>query len=1011
MGNAHRKHRRQPSSSPVYNQYTTARNAYFHAVRRSKTQHWEDFLAQASEADVFKAMKYTKPGIAAKVPAINYSLEGVSRKATTFEEKCNAFITTLFPTHQPEASAAATADTGTTTYTGQHLPRPQNPQKSTSSASKDPGQWEWPDLGYTELAEAINTSSPRKAPGPNRVGFAVIQRAYKVYPDIFNRIYRTLFSIGYHPKAWRQAIGIILPKPGKEDYTIPKAYRVIALLNCLGKILEKIVASRLGYLASTKISILNNTQMGGRQQRSAIDTALLLLHYIQGQRVPKKGGKRPRNVVTTTVFLDIKGAFDYVKKPQLLRIIEELGLPQTLRNWVDCFVTDRSIQLAFEGQIQQPTPLTTGVPQGSPVSPILFLLYVSHIIGKRGLQLSYIDDFSLSVTSRSAAKNCRELEAIIDTLFDLASEKSVIFDPSKTELIHFHTHRKPVTEALRVGDITISPKEVVRWLGVWFDSKLTFKPHVEKRVALATAAFFRLQRLGSTQKRLSFRGLRQLYVACIAPIADYGFQLWWGSKKATALLRPYNKLQAIATPLILGAFRGSPQKALELEASIPPPEVRFERACDGYSLRIHQAPWTHPVKAAVSSLVRDDLGESGSEDDNRASAASVLSYLEPTTQLLRLVGMIRRYVEKWDLETPAADRPPWLRRSYIVTDISLEPKEIEAVDHINRVQGSLEKGVRIYYTDGSQGTIEGEKQCSAAYCRLATPTAIAAADSWNLGGRIEVADAEVFAVAKVLEAIRYGTEKLPNNVPKPVPIIIFVDSQAAILRIRNPGNNRWARKIQQMAKALWDIATVGIYWCPGHCGVYGNDVADSLAKGAIETRPCPEAYTSYSHIKRLAKAQALQHWQELWEKEVRKGPRAKGLGKHYQAVAQETLRFALKPLDLQMLRKHQSAYIQLKTGVGYIRAHQHTIRKALFDTCFGACGARQTTQHLLLECPTYRTQRATLRRALIKEKLPLTLPVLFGSTTGRLALQAFLRSTLICTAQWYYHSGVIAASP
>jgi hypothetical protein len=157
---------------------------------------------------------------------------------------------------------------------------------------------------------------------------------------------------------------------------------VIALLNCLGKVLEKIVATRLSYLASSRISILNNTQMGGRKQRSAIDTALLLLHHIQ----EKRGAvRRASKVVTSTVFLDIKGAFDYVQKPQLLKIIEDLGLPSSLRSWVDSFVSDRTIRLAFEGQTQPATPLTTGVPQGSPVSPILFLLYVYYILGNRGL--------------------------------------------------------------------------------------------------------------------------------------------------------------------------------------------------------------------------------------------------------------------------------------------------------------------------------------------------------------------------------------------------------------------------------------------------------------------------------------------------------------------------------------------------------------------------------------------------------------------------------------------------
>jgi len=991
MQAAYRAHRRDPAASLLLDQWKAARNSYFHSTRKAKIQHWEKFLQNATEREVFQAMRYTKPMTSSKIPTINYTVDGEARQATTFDEKCQAFLTSLFPT--PLAVAA-------------DHPQAPAPQKSTRSASKVSGAWKWPRLTNDEVAAAIATSSPRKAPGPDRIGFAIIQRAYKAHPDIFNKIYKTLFNIGYHPKCWKGAIGIILPKPGKGDYSVPKAYRVIALLCCLGKVLEKIVATRLGYLANGKISILNGSQMGGRTQRSAIDTALLLLHHVQQHQAATK---RTSNAVSTTVFLDIKGAFDYVKKPQLLRIIDELGLPRTLRSWVDSFMSDRTIQLAFEGQAQLPTPLNTGVPQGSPVSPILFLLYVHHITGSKGLQLSYMDDFSITASSKSAEKNCAELESVIRQLWELASQQEVIFDPSKTELIHFSTRRQAHTAGIRVGDITILPKEVVRWLGVWFDSKLTFKPHVEKRVALATAAFYRLQRLGSTQKHMSFRALRQLYTACVAPIADYGVQLWWGSKRASGLLKTYCRLQAQVLPLVLGAFRGSPGRALELEASVPPPEVRFERACNAYALRIHQIPWRHPVKAAVSSLARDELGNAESEDEHQPSANSILNYLQPDTQLLQLVCRLKAISTTWDLETPEEPQPPWARTPYVSIYMSRRPKEAAARDHISQLPAILaDIGTRVYYTDGSQGTVKGKIQGSAAYCRLASLTTVAAMDSWNLGSRVEVADAEVFAVAKVLEAVTasHGTEALPDLC---TTIVIFVDSQAAILRIRSPRGNRWARKIQTAAQALQGRAAVRIHWCPGHCGVHGNEVVDDLAKKALKKPPCSEAYTSFSHIRRLVKAQALDQWRTMWTTEASK-PRPQGLGKHYQTISQDSLRFSFKPVFLQLPRKHQTAYIQLKTGIGYLRSYQFTIKKTPFNTCFGNCRSRQTTWHLVLECWTYNAQRALLRKALERVRLPLTLRTLFGTLKGRKALQTYLLDTKICTSQWYYHFGAIRDS-
>jgi hypothetical protein len=105
--------------------------------------------------------------------------------------------------------------------------------------------------------------------------------AYKANPKPFVTLYSYLFTYGYHPQAWREAIGIVLAKKGKDDYTSPKSYRVISLLNCLGKLLEKIFASRLAYLANIKDYFLHPSQLGGRKQRSALDTALLLLNKIQ----------------------------------------------------------------------------------------------------------------------------------------------------------------------------------------------------------------------------------------------------------------------------------------------------------------------------------------------------------------------------------------------------------------------------------------------------------------------------------------------------------------------------------------------------------------------------------------------------------------------------------------------------------------------------------------------------------------------------------------------------------
>ena len=134
-------------------------------------------------------------------------------------------------------------------------------------------------------------------------------------------MFSTLFNYRYHPKCWRKATGAILKKAGKPDYSAPKAYRVISLLSCLGKVNERIIANRLGALAEVS-PLLHHSQMGGRRQKSAIDAALLLQDNIQKAKLAK--------LKTTIGFFDVKGAFDHVARNRLLSILKQLGLPLSL---------------------------------------------------------------------------------------------------------------------------------------------------------------------------------------------------------------------------------------------------------------------------------------------------------------------------------------------------------------------------------------------------------------------------------------------------------------------------------------------------------------------------------------------------------------------------------------------------------------------------------------------------------------------------------------------------------
>ena len=177
-------------------------------------------------------MAYTKDIIVQPIPNIRNIRTNALE--TDFSGQCDAFRTALFP--DP----------------------PTAPDIDFSDYSGDP-DWNWPILSNIELENAYTSKIKGKTPGPDLITQEIITQAYNAIPDIFFQVYSILINTGYHPKPWKQATGVILKKPGKPDYSAPKAYRVISLLNCLGKVSERILAQRLSYLAETT-TLLHPTQ-------------------------------------------------------------------------------------------------------------------------------------------------------------------------------------------------------------------------------------------------------------------------------------------------------------------------------------------------------------------------------------------------------------------------------------------------------------------------------------------------------------------------------------------------------------------------------------------------------------------------------------------------------------------------------------------------------------------------------------------------------------------------------
>ena len=176
--------------------------------------------------------------------------------------------------------------------------------------------------------------------------------------------------------------------------------------------------------------------------------------------------------ITSCLFMDIKGAFDHVSINQLLKICQKLQLPISLCKWIESFMSDRQIQLAFDGEKYRKVQIKTGIPQGSPVSPILFLIYISFLFKNEADNiyikfLSYLDDIAIIASGESAQENCQALKIAALKLIQWGKENTIDFDSEKTELIHFQNKRDPDGAEIQLNEsLIIKPKIDVKWLGI-----------------------------------------------------------------------------------------------------------------------------------------------------------------------------------------------------------------------------------------------------------------------------------------------------------------------------------------------------------------------------------------------------------------------------------------------------------------------------------------------------------------------------------------------------------------
>src|SRR5216117_97176 len=412
--------------------FQALKSDYFYKIKQAKATCWNDFLENAVEKDIFKAFNYTKFNKIKKLSIIQYQHENKKITAIIFEQKCEAFMQVLFK-KSSQSEAVNWND----------------------YIEKD---WKWPVVSRDEIKEAIFSSSIRKAAGPDKISFLILQKAFENIENRFVILYSNLISYDYHSICWREAIGAILKKPNRKA-SLHKSYRVISLLNSMTKTAEKIIASRLAYLANTT-NIVNFDQISSRKQISAIDAVMSLVHDIQLAK--------NENKIISVLFMNVKRAYDHVSCNQLLKICKNLDLSRSLCSWIECFMNNRYVQLAFDESKQEKTRVEIEISQKSSISSILFLIYIRDIFSEiNSMQVrssSYVDDIELVASSETIKENCLMLENAAEKLLQLQNQNNIQFDMKKIKLIYFHTKRSIDNNnfSVTIKNNQMQPKNLIR---------------------------------------------------------------------------------------------------------------------------------------------------------------------------------------------------------------------------------------------------------------------------------------------------------------------------------------------------------------------------------------------------------------------------------------------------------------------------------------------------------------------------------------------------------------------
>ncbi|QRW23104.1 Reverse transcriptase (RNA-dependent DNA polymerase) [Rhizoctonia solani] len=690
-----------------------------------------------------------------------------------------------------------------------------------------------------EVRSVLELTSNRSAPGAFGSNYQLLKWAFNASPDIFVRLFNLCLEIGYHPTALCNCIIAPIPKPNCANMSTPKNYHPIALLETLSKLLEK---------------------FGGKDITSCTDAGLCMVHNICTAWKSNKAA--------SLLTLDVSGYFNNVDHACLIYTLDCLGYSNNICNWLQSYLSNRTAQFCIDGILCPHFQLLdVGIPQGSPLSPVLSLLYsIPLLLASIDLQahlFAYIDNFTILAYSHSHQENINVITNVIKNINQVAIKLGLEFELPKSDLIHFicspkTPHSNPSLTFSHSGtDTTISPKDVVRWLGFFLDRRLNFKEHIQTMAIKAKATLAGLQMLANSQNGLSVCHTRILFKASVTPILTYGLPLWFHGRRQLLLLEPLRKVQNQGLRWILGAFQTTPSRCMEHLASIPPLHIACLRIVENLARKLKPIPAL--AKVAHRLPLEWDLStELQHNPKSPITFAASLSHPD--------IEFITPY-----LVHPSKPNTPWPKQLEIKhkSPAPLKKAATKIIQNkINKAK-SNHLGYTVHgFSDGHAGTLNSIPKAGLGYI-VKYSHKVLARNSHSIGPRANIYNAEMLGIAMCLNsAVRIAKQVQAKQ------IIIYCNNQAAVKAIsslhRHPAQYA-SRAFHQHTQQFLEKDTshhITVKWLPGHTKINGNKLADEAAKGSKMLQPTPVFNRTITWARTRATKQAMSSWGKVWNKHI-----------------------------------------------------------------------------------------------------------------------------------------------